>query len=344
MPNPARDGHVTAVYVKAVVAHLLTHRIPRRAIERTLGLPLSKLDDPTLRVSGRVVDRALAHWCRELGRPTLGFDVGLTREAQASGVSCVAAATAATVGDALLAAVRLRPLGSTIGDMSLSCEGASARLTWSGRFCARGGEINAHAVVSGWSLSLRSLTGERRSPTRLLFSHPSPGSATDIQQRLDCEVVFDAPCTAIEFPREQLEAVPRSSNAGMHQHLLATFAPLASLYADTRCRVRQRLAEFLARGVAIGGDARTSAIDELHTSRRTLQRRLAEIGITLRDAVDLARGAAALTLVLRRDVPFTSIGGVLGYSESSAFTRAFNRWASASPRTVRTRVLRGKAA
>ncbi len=42
----------------------------------------------------------------------------------------------------------------------------------------------------------------------------------------------------------------------------------------------------------------------------------------------------------QRQLPLTEVALLLGYSELSAFTRAFNRWSGVSPRTYRQSLVR----
>jgi AraC-like DNA-binding protein len=66
-----------------------------------------------------------------------------------------------------------------------------------------------------------------------------------------------------------------------------------------------------------------------------IQRELAEQGLTYKDAVETTRQSLAQMYLDQRQLPLTEIALLLGYSELSAFTRAFTRWAGISPRAYR---------
>jgi AraC-like DNA-binding protein len=59
--------------------------------------------------------------------------------------------------------------------------------------------------------------------------------------------------------------------------------------------------------------------------------------MTYKDAVELTRQTMARTYLDQRQLPLTEIAFLLGYSELSAFTRAFTRWTGVSPSTYRKR-------
>lgn len=73
----------------------------------------------------------------------------------------------------------------------------------------------------------------------------------------------------------------------------------------------------------------------LQLSRRQLQRRLAQEGTTFPKLVDEVRRSLAELHLSRRDVSVTEVGYLLGFSEPSAFSRAFKRWTGRSPAEFR---------
>lgn len=72
-------------------------------------------------------------------------------------------------------------------------------------------------------------------------------------------------------------------------------------------------------------------------SERTLQRLLAENGLSYRALLDHARYGRARDLLLNTGLRIETIGEMLGYSELAAFTRAFTRWSGDSPSAFRRR-------
>ena len=70
-------------------------------------------------------------------------------------------------------------------------------------------------------------------------------------------------------------------------------------------------------------------------SRQTLFRKLKAEGLTFEKVLDELRHKIALHYLAGKKVSVNETAYLVGFSEPSAFTRAFKRWTGASPRTVR---------
>ena len=73
-------------------------------------------------------------------------------------------------------------------------------------------------------------------------------------------------------------------------------------------------------------------------SSRTLERRLEEHGVAFNKLVDDTRRRFALNYLRDRKNTLTEIAFLLGYSEVSAFNRAFKRWTGSTPLDYRHKI------
>ena len=73
----------------------------------------------------------------------------------------------------------------------------------------------------------------------------------------------------------------------------------------------------------------------LGMSGRTLQRRLSDEGYSYQTLVDESRRQLAKRLLHQTDFSLVEVAFMTGFSEQSAFTRAFKRWAGQTPRSYR---------
>lgn len=97
-------------------------------------------------------------------------------------------------------------------------------------------------------------------------------------------------------------------------------------------RVRALIAHQLARG-RVGVDAVAA---QLHMSRYTLYKKLRQEGLTFASLLEEVRRTQALKYMQDRSKPLVEIAEQLGFSELSAFSRAFKRWMGTSPAEYRS--------
>lgn len=155
-----------------------------------------------------------------------------------------------------------------------------------------------------------------------------------------CPVRFAALRRALVLRRGDAERALPSSNRRIALALDRLIAEeLARLdRGDLPARCRAILLEALAGGVP----AESEMARRLHMSRRSLQRKLAARGTTFKRLVEDTRRELALRLVEDAQRSFADITFELGFSQQSAFTRAFRRWSGASPSEWRaSRAARG---
>src|SRR5690606_38300651 len=92
----------------------------------------------------------------------------------------------------------------------------------------------------------------------------------------------------------------------------------------------------VASELALGGSVSVGRIaGRLGTSTRTLQRQLAQQGISLRAIVVESRMEIARVLLCMTDLDVQEIAVRTGYSTPSSFSRAFSCWAGCPPRSFR---------
>jgi AraC-like DNA-binding protein len=105
---------------------------------------------------------------------------------------------------------------------------------------------------------------------------------------------------------------------------------------DWLAGVRKAIAESMKEG-----DVRLSRVTKkTPMSPRTLQRRLKERDVIFKELVDDTRRRFALGYLKDRKHTLTQIAFLLGYSEVSAFNRAFKRWTGSTPLEHRRKIVK----
>ena len=161
-------------------------------------------------------------------------------------------------------------------------------------------------------------------------------SRRDYRAIFSCPVRFGSADARISFDEELLQLPTVAADPGLTSYLddLATIKldELGAEDASLVQRIRQQLWTALPSGRA---DLWRVASD-LGMSARSLQRRLGEDGTSFSRVLDDLRRELSNELLEDRKLAVAEVAFLLGYSEPSAFQRAFRRWRGVTPRRYRT--------
>lgn len=186
----------------------------------------------------------------------------------------------------------------------------------------------------------RECCGARWSPEEVHFEHPRPAEAREHEAAFDAPVYFSQPTNAILFRSGLLERPMPAHDPRLLQIMrtcleqLSSEAPTEDVLLDrAKTAIRMKLPE--------GYPALEQVAEDLHVSTNAICRELHDAKLGYAELVESVRRDLALCYVRQRQLPFSEIALLLGYSELSAFSRAFRRWTGASPREFRARALNG---
>ncbi|MDC0672582.1 AraC family transcriptional regulator [Nannocystis radixulma] len=185
-------------------------------------------------------------------------------------------------------------------------------------------------------IRFRWVVGQHFAPTEASFCYPAPGHLAEYERVFACPLRFDADETMVRFPRAVLALPQPRADARLRLVLeRAAAAVLARLppASELTQQLRQALSEELRGGVPTCEQvARRLAIGV-----RTLNRRLQSEGTSFQQQLAELRCELARGYLADRRMSISEVAYLLGFSEPSAFHRAFKRWTGHSPQSWRTR-------
>jgi AraC-like DNA-binding protein len=194
----------------------------------------------------------------------------------------------------------------------------------------------ASLVVVGSQMS-----GAPIAPTAVELRHAPPDAATRAEHLRLFGVTpwYGTAVNALELPGDvAARPVPTADpllSRIVVRHAEALLAERPAAVETAAAKVRRILTGLLGDDGAGASLAVVSA--RLHTSERSLQRRLADEGVTFDALLDELRRELALRYLADPKVAIAEIAYLLGYSEPSAFHRAFKRWTGKTPAEARQR-------
>ncbi|HEY0747692.1 MAG TPA: AraC family transcriptional regulator [Steroidobacteraceae bacterium] len=181
------------------------------------------------------------------------------------------------------------------------------------------------------------LVGRRIPIKRAQFSYDEPGHSSEYRLMYSTNISFQAPHTAIIFeaaylklPIVQNERTIKEFLRGAPENILVKYKNGRSLAARIRRRLRLSLPGKLPEFEVLAA--------ELNMTTATLRRRLHEEGTFYQSIKDQLRRDLAIGYLSHSKRSAMDIGLELGFSERSAFHRAFKKWTGASPGEFRRRL------
>jgi AraC-like DNA-binding protein len=154
------------------------------------------------------------------------------------------------------------------------------------------------------------------------------------ESAFDAPVYFSQPCNALVFRSDLLQRPMPNPDPTLLAIMQTCLESLGSRGRGSD-GLFDRLSSTIRMSLPNGYPALDQVAAELRVPPAVVQRELADRGMTYKDAVENIRRSLAKVYIEQRQLPLTEIAFLLGYSELSAFSRAFTRWMGVSPRSYR---------
>lgn len=336
MPAPRRPAETAHGVVPGSYVRLLYEYLDALGVDaaRLLGEPAPQPDRPT---PGRY---PVERWCRHLATaaghlrdPDLGLHLGQTVTPRHFGVIGYVLLACGTLGAALTRLHHYQRLVYDVSPMRFTAQGAHVTLEW-GTENGRPGRLADETAITALVQFARDVTGTTTTMDAVHFVNAPPASLEPYRRYFGGEVLFEQDATRVRLPLSLLAKPLRQPDAALltllEQQAQSLLADLPEA-GDLEQAVRRAVAS-LAREGEISLE-RVAA--SLHTSPRTLHRRLEALSLGFRALRDDTRRRLAEQHLADRGIGIAEVALLLGYSEQSAFTRAFGRWTGQTPLAFR---------
>jgi AraC-like DNA-binding protein len=309
------------------IARLFVEHARRRGVEA--GSRIAELELPFEHLVELADELAQA-----TGEPFFGLDAATHLPRGAYGIVEYAVATAATLGQAIDTTLRCHALSSELARVATSRAGKLVTFEhWVEHpASARAVHGNEFALATYASIGERAIGHRPRFRAVRFMHHAPPVRRTALERFFDAPVELGAARNALVFDASLLATPIATADPALFGILaahadrdLALIEPRGELVTEIKATYRRLLVDspHLAQAHEV---ARALAL-----STRSLNRRLAEVGMSFRAIeADVKRGLAVMHLRDgRRSI--TEIARLVGFTEPSAFIRAFRRWTGKTP-------------
>ncbi|EKF73342.1 AraC family transcriptional regulator [Alcanivorax hongdengensis A-11-3] len=266
----------------------------------------------------------------------LGFEVGKRVKPRAYQVLGYVILASSTLGEAIDRLVRFEALSGKLGSTRLCRDGDQVRLNWYCPLTGEPGRFLTEAAITGWVAFMRPLLPSGLAPLLVRFRHGAPQDEARYPAFFQSPVQFGAEHDGVDIAASLLDTPLNTADPGLAvlmereaRALLTDFESGTNLLSAVRAQCYQQLADGEPTLEAVAG--------ALSLTPRNLQARLRKQGMGFQEVLDGLRQSLAELYLQDPALSLTDIALLLGFAESSSFTRAFRRWRSMSPNQWRRR-------
>lgn len=325
MPTMLADMNVSGDLAALLLDYLAANQLQLRNLEQEL-----KQFQPASRMRFRQWWQLLERLQQQLPGHLVGMELGQSIKPAHLGVLGYLTLSCDTVAEALQRFQRYQRLLHDGDTAHFEMRQEQACLCWSNQYGAST-QLSDEVLVMGMIANLRTMTGLKDlQPSRINFMFAEPPNAAGYQQFVECPIDFDQPRLELHFPAPFLALAVTNSDPALKQLLDQQAQTLLSVLPSQE-DFYDRLQQAIVKAIQGGEPTLETVAKALAMSRRTLHRRLQVRGLVFKELLQTIRYQLARQYLAEQRLTLAEVALLLGYSEQSAFTRAFRHWSGTTP-------------
>lgn len=319
------------------VAQVLRARgIDPAQLLQEVGIDITNLDRPGWRLSARLYNQMIHRCIEQTGDEAFGLYAAERLQPQVLRSLGLGWLASDTVYDGLRRLVRFNKLVSSISELSLEEDGELVRLNITGGGSAQLDNYEYADRDFGIGIIVRMCRlnmGDFLSPVRIEMERPTPNNPALWESMLATHVSFDCDNTVIIWSRPDIQRRLVTGDPALARIL----DEHAANYIDSflHSSVSKVVAQKIINRLPDGPPSQKQIADDMCMGYRTLQRKLKEEGSSFKSLLQDSRIQLAKKYLRQSTRPTIETCYLLGFTEPSAFSRAFKRWTGETPKQYR---------
>ncbi|MBO9709394.1 MAG: AraC family transcriptional regulator [Caulobacter sp.] len=327
---------VSAGYAANLLNYALSRGAEADALAERSGISAVDLVDPDARIPLAAYQALMGAAKALCGEPALALHLGARQDFKDISVVGLICYAAPTMGEALM---ELNRYGRLVAEVDVPVAGGRFQLA------PRDGELwltdmrsdpNSFPEMTEGTWSRFISETRRHFPDApfakaVHFTHAAPDYADEYERVLGTPVTFSSDRNAILIDVSWL-AIPLHNPSRYAFGVLSEHADRLLKTLESAKSMRGRVENLLLPVLHKGDVAMAKVAREVGLSRASLYRKLKEEGVGYEALVDDLRRRMALHYLDGRKVSVNETAYLVGFSDPSAFSRAFKRWTGSSPR------------
>ena len=319
--------------IRTLLNFLARQGIQRGALLSLIDTSEQSLNDPLCQYNIQDYERLISYGVEQLAIKNIGFVQGKAFDLSSWGLLGHIVLAAPTLWDALAYQKRFQCLIGNSGSAYHDVDGDIVTVRWlSDLACS---DNSNEQVITAWVAFAFHVTQTQDKPISVHFTHDCMTNIDEYEEFFGCPVFFNANFNGIKINLSSL-SLPLTTN---NQEVLS----ILSSHAENKVNALRSSAslELISQYIVETLPERVPELNEiaafLGLSARQLQRQFQKDHTNLTQLIDGIRQRLAMSYLLQTDHKLLYISAMLGYSEQSAFQRAFKRWLKVTPQEYRQR-------
>ena len=301
------------------------------AIAQKAGFAIDEFTDPNAQFS---LDRTSIFWrlaVQETGDDAIGIWVSKSIKLTTFHALGLAVAASRSFHEALLRMERYCDIVSDSEKVKITVmKGHWEYQLLPGALTYRASPESLDAIMSHMIRSSRATIQGFSKPVSVSLARPKPTNHNAFSEFYNCPITYDTKINVIRLPLDLMEAPLMTANVGLadaSDQILNTV--LNQNKADP---LDDKICQIMVEALPSGHMTLDEVASGVGQSVRTLQRHLSAKGTTFSGLLSDLRTDLARNYLRQTKLPVTEIAFLLGYADTTSFSRAFKTWTGQTPR------------
>ena len=199
----------------------------------------------------------------------------------------------------------------------------------------RGVALSNEATFAATVVVLQAMTEQAIAPTQIAFQHKAPTDLHSFKTLFNCPILFEQDQNDMIYLTSDLETRTAKADTSIHRFLMERVEEEAKGIEISSIKIASDVEKLIRDALPSGIPSIVQIGQHMGMSSRTLNRRLSENGVSYRELVRQTQEKISKDLLKNTNYSISEIAFQTGFSEQSAFSRAFKRWSGQSPLVYR---------